>query len=180
MLRAATPADAQAIARVHVASWRTTYPGMLPGSYLRAMHDDDYTVRWARILTDPAGRNTVFVAEEQGQIVGFASGGREREGDPRYLGELYAIYLLQEAQGRGHGRALVRAVADMLVERGMTSMLIWVLRENTAARGFYEHLGGVYVRERQTDFGAGFTVPEVGYGWDDVRRQLTPALVGWD
>jgi hypothetical protein len=52
-------------------------------------------------------------------------------------------------------------------------MLVWVLRDNRAARGFYEHLGGVYVREHALDFGAGFEVMEVSYGWDDVRGGLT-------
>ena len=105
-------------------------------------------------------------------MVGFAMGGAEREGDPRFQGELYAIYLLQEAQRRGHGRALAEAVADALVHRGLTSMLVWVLRDNLAARAFYERMGGVFLREHDLDFGAGFSVREVSYGWDDVRGGL--------
>jgi RimJ/RimL family protein N-acetyltransferase len=52
-------------------------------------------------------------------------------------------------------------------------MLVWVLRDNVRARGFYERLGGVFLREHELDFGAGFTVIEVSYGWDDVRGRLT-------
>src|SRR5262249_56164441 len=78
MLRVATPADAPAIARVHVASWRTTYPGMLPDSYLAAMDVRDYTGRWARALSSPVSPGTVTVVEEGGGIVGFASSGRQR------------------------------------------------------------------------------------------------------
>ena len=106
--------------------------------------------------------------------MGFASGGPERDGDPRYEGELYAIYLLREFQGRGVGRTLVRATAAALAERRLTSIVVWVLRNNAGARGFYERLGGVYLRERQLDLGADgrLDVPEVAYLWADTRSTL--------
>lgn len=171
-LRAALPGDAAAIARVHVASWRTTYPGMLPDSYLDALDVDQFTARWLQTLEDPYGRSEVLVAEEAGRVVGFASYGRERDGDPRYAGELYAIYLFREAQGRGHGRAMIQAAAAALFERGWTSMVVWVLRDNARARCFYERMGGGYLRERELDFGFGVSAMEVSYLWPDTRPSL--------
>jgi ribosomal protein S18 acetylase RimI-like enzyme len=172
--RPALPSDAREIARVHVESWHTTYRGMLPDRYLAAMHVDDYEDRWARTLQDPYQRSTVFVVEEWGRVAGFASCGRERDGDRRYDGELYAIYLLREAQGRGHGRALVRATAAELAGRGITSMVVWVLRDNAPARGFYERLGGRYLREREMDLGTRISVREVAYLWRDTRALHAP------
>ena len=166
--RPALAADAGAIARVHVQSWRETYPGMLPDEYLDGMDAAEYEDRWARTIQDPYHRSAVFVAEEAARVVGFASCGRERDGDPRYQGELYAIYLLYESQGRGHGRALVEASAAMLAIRGMTSMVVWVLRDNTRARGFYERLGGAYLRERPLDIDVGLSVMEASYLWADT------------
>ncbi|HKA48489.1 MAG TPA: GNAT family N-acetyltransferase [Candidatus Dormibacteraeota bacterium] len=180
MLRVATPADAPAIARVHVASWRTTYPGMLPDSYLAAMDVRDYTGRWARALSSPVSPGTVTVVEEGGEIVGFASCGRQRDGHQPYEGELYAIYLLQEVQGRGHGRALVEGSAAALAGQRITSMVVWVLRDNAHARGFYERLGGAYLRKRELDFGFGVTAMEVSYLWADTLATLLkrPAPAG--
>jgi len=176
MLRAAVPADAPAIARVHVASWRTTYRGLLPDDYLAGLEVDEYTARWSRVLADRHGRSDVLVAEEQGRVVGFASCGRERDGDLRYQGELYAIYLLHEAQRRGHGRALVAAAAGALAARGMTSMVVWVLRDNAGARAFYERLGGKYLGERSLDLGpeAVVSAREVSYLWTDTAPLLRP------
>jgi ribosomal protein S18 acetylase RimI-like enzyme len=168
--RLALVADAAAIAGVHVASWRETYPGLLPDRYLAAMDVRDYEDRWARTLHDPYHRSAVLVVEERGVVVGFASCGRERDGDRRYDGELYAIYLLREAQGRGHGRALAEAAAASLGLRGMTSMVVWVLRENLRARAFYERLGGQYLRERPLDLGLAIEVPEVSYLWVDTAE----------
>ena len=160
--------DAAQIARVHVASWRTTYSGLLPDRYLDAMDARDYEESWARTIRDPFRRSVVFVAEEAGRVAGFASCGQERDGDARYDGELYAIYLLREAQRRGHGRALVEAAAAALALRGMTSMVVWVLRGNAPARAFYERLGGAYLRERPLDMGLDIVVPEVAYLWSDT------------
>ncbi|HSR23068.1 MAG TPA: GNAT family N-acetyltransferase [Candidatus Eisenbacteria bacterium] len=175
--RLALAADAAEIARVHVASWRTTYPGLLPARYLDAMDVRDYEESWARTIQDPYRRSAVLVVEEEGRVVGFASCGRERDGEQGYEGELYAIYLVQEAQGRGHGRALVQAAAAALAIRGLTSMIVWVLRDNARARGFYERLGARYVRGRPLDLGLGFSVPEVAYLWADTGplRRGAPA-----
>ena len=172
--RPARADDASGIACVHVESWRTTYRGMLPARYLAAMDVRDYEDRWDRTLRDPYQRSSVFVVEEEGRLVGFASCGRERDGDPRYEGELYAIYLLDEARGRGHGRRLVRAAADEVAARHMTSMVVWVLRANAHARGFYERLGGLYLRERPMDLGQGMSVLEVSYLWDDIEALRPP------
>ncbi len=175
MLRAAVPADAPALARVHVATWRSTYPGMIPDSYLAAMDVDDYTRRWARALRSPSYATTVHVVEADSQIVGFASCGRQRDGDQPYEGELYAIYMLEEFQGRGYGRALVEASAAALAGQRITSMVVWVLRDNARARRFYERLGGVYLRSRPLDFGLDVSVMEVSYLWTDVRTTLLSA-----
>ncbi|TME59560.1 MAG: GNAT family N-acetyltransferase, partial [Chloroflexi bacterium] len=89
-------------------------------------------------------------------------------------GEVYAIYVLPAAQGKGHGRALIRECARALASRGLSSLLIWVLRENQIGRGFYERLGGTAVREKQLEeFPGAEEHVEVGYGWKDTR-----ALVG--
>jgi hypothetical protein len=50
-------------------------------------------------------------------------------------------------------------------------MIVWVLRDNVRARGFYEHLGGTYVRVQPITIGT-TTLEEVSYGWrslDDIR-----------
>jgi hypothetical protein len=93
-VREAVPADACAIARVHVDSWRTTYRGIVPDSVLSQLSYEEREPMWQGILDAAEGQAFVYVAvDESGQIVGFASGGPERSGDPDYKGELYAIYI---------------------------------------------------------------------------------------
>ena len=55
----------------------------------------------------------------------------------------------------------------------MTSLLIWVLRENQIGRGFYERLGGTRVREKPLEeFPGAEAHIEVAYGWKDTRLLL--------
>jgi len=162
MIRSAALDDAAAISRVHVDSWRTTYRRLLPDDFLAALSEAHYTERWRRVIGEDSSR--VYVVEEPHGIVGFASGGRERAGENGFTGELYAIYVLDSAQRRGHGRDLVRAVAGALQAMELRDMIVWVLRDNTAARQFYERLGGAYVRSQPITIGTA-TLEEVSYGW---------------
>jgi len=167
-VRPASPTDASAIARVHVASWRTTYKDLLPADLLANLSVEGRTRQWDQQIGDAT--TFVCVAEDDaGQVVGFASAGPEREPESGYDAELYAIYLLAEHQGSGAGRELARLVIDELRARGDASLRVWVLAGNPA-EGFYQRLGGVKVEEKPIDIG-GTEYIEIAYGWrslDDV------------
>jgi GNAT superfamily N-acetyltransferase len=168
MIREAHADDAAAIAHVHVATWRTTYQGIVPESVLANLSEERRAEMWSRAIDDPARAGFVYVAKNAtGRVIGFAAGGPERDGDPIYTGELYAIYLLSEHQGSGIGRQLMRHVAMRLIATGHASMLLWVLAENPACR-FYAVLGGQPVREKTVEMG-GVSLREVAYGWTDIR-----------
>ena len=167
-IRPATSADAPGVARVQVDTWRTAYRGMVPDSYLDGMSYEDSAERWGRGLSNPERRGFAFVAkDEAGEIVGFAVGGPQRSDVPGYDGQLYAIYVLQDQQGKGIGRALAQAIARELLARGMRSMVVWVLTENHPSRRFYESLGGVWLREGEFELD-GLMLKETGYGWEDI------------
>jgi L-amino acid N-acyltransferase YncA len=166
-IRRASQSDARAIAEVHVASWRETYRGIVPDAFLDALSVAERERMWARGLAAPDRPSFVFVATDAaGRVVGFAGGGPRRDGDPAYAGELYAIYLLREAQGQSAGRRLTAAVARELAAREMRSMLVWVFEQNPARR-FYEALGGTLLGQQQFELG-GQMMTEVSYGWLDT------------
>lgn len=157
---------------MHVEVWRTTYHDILPDDVLAQLSVERRAEGWrqAAAQTGQGGR-ALFVAHEDARIVGFASCGPERTGDPHYTGELYAIYVLESRQGHGVGRSLVRHVVEALVSGGHHAMLLWVLTANIGARRFYESLGGAEVREQLTEIG-GAHYPETAYGWNDLPELL--------
>ncbi|MEH7305468.1 GNAT family N-acetyltransferase, partial [Neobacillus drentensis] len=102
------------------------------------------------------------------QIVGFANGGPERTGEyPKYAGEMYAIYILQDFQKQGLGEQLIKAVVADLLNQNIHSMLVWVFQDNTS-RYFYEKMGGKVVNRETVDF-AGTNLIELAYGWEDIN-----------
>ncbi|OLC10982.1 MAG: hypothetical protein AUH39_00610 [Chloroflexi bacterium 13_1_40CM_67_9] len=170
-VRRATVDDAEAIERIRVETWRETYRGLLPDGLIDQLQPN--VERRRERLRSLAPSELNVVAEEGTRVVGYAFAGPERSGDREYPGEVYAIYVLPAFQGKGHGRALIRECARELADRGMTAILIWVLRENTIGRGFYERLGGTPVREKPLEeFPGAEEHVEIGYGWKDTRALL--------
>ncbi len=161
VIRRAGPADAAAIARVYVDSWRESYQEHLPASYLANLSYAAFEHHWRRTF---AARGWGFVATVDGEIVGIASGGRARR-QQLAGGEIYVLYVLARHQGRGIGRSLFDACHFELARRGLAGTLVWVLASNPA-RAFYEHLGGKRVAESSLAM-AGTKLREVGYLWRD-------------
>jgi len=168
IIREARCADAPAIGRVQVDSWRTTYAGLVPADYLASLSYEQQGQVWARSISSLSSAAAMYVAAAAAEgVVGFAHSGPERSGNQTYTGELYAIYLLAAYQRQGVGRQLTGAVAKGLLQRGLPSMLVWVLAANPS-RAFYEASGGQQVAEQEIRIGAA-RLTEVAYGWRDIR-----------
>ncbi len=163
-IRTANPEDASAIAHIHVSSWQATYPGMVAQSYLDSLDEGEFTERWRDWLVNHTSV-TVCVAEADGLVFGFASGGAIRKPVSHYDGELYALYLLPGMQRKGAGRKLVETIAGEMLRQGRSHLLVWVLRQNPAT-SFYERIGARFVAEDTVEI-AGSVLAEVAYGWSD-------------
>lgn len=156
--------DAAAIAQVHLASWKTTYPGIIPQEYIDSLRVENGIAQWQSQLSEK--KALVLVAEDEGGVFGFAAGGAIQHPVEGYQGELGAIYLLASRQRKGAGAALVRRVATDLQRQGFTNMVVWVLRDNPAC-GFYQRMGGVPVGTQMIEIG-GTPLPEIAYGWPQI------------
>ena len=170
-IRRARLDDAAAVAHVHVAGWRETYPGIVPARTLASMDVSSRTRYWAQVLDNKRNRTDIFVAEipidGEDRVVGFGVNGPEQVGLRDYSGEFHALYVLKVGQGQGLGTRLMTTMAAALTLRGMTSCTVWALRDNWKARRFYEKMGGKLVSDRPLMFD-GTQVMEVAYGWADV------------
>jgi len=60
----AGPADAEALARAHVTSWRETYRGLLPDAYLARMSEPAHARRFAHLLLKPGPDDVTLAAAD--------------------------------------------------------------------------------------------------------------------
>lgn len=168
VIRPARPADAEAIGRVYVETWRSTYAGILPDRVLVGLSGGRQALIWSRAIARRGRAEFVAVAEDPVEgVIAFASSGPAAEG-PRGWGEVFTLYVLPDHQGQGVGRALLAALFGDFVAHGIGSALIWVLAANPF-RFFYEAMGGRRVAEREESLW-GTRVKEVAYGWFDLVR----------
>ena len=168
-LRRARISDAAAIGAVHVAAWRSTYPGILPDPFLSRLSP----IRQARFYeaSISAGASVMVAVPQTGspRLVGFTTAGRARAGGLGD-GEIETLYVLDDWREQGIGRRLLQAAAKDLAARGCRSAFLWVLRDNPS-RFFYQHLGGQPAAHGETIV-AGVAVPQLAYAWDPIDRLL--------
>jgi GNAT superfamily N-acetyltransferase len=157
-VRVATGDDALAVETIRVHGWRTAYRHVLPAHELDAM--PIAPERWRPRLATPPRGWTTFVAEEDGEVVGFASVGPSR--DEHGVGELYAIYVEPARWSAGAGRAMLER-AETQLRSEFDAATLWVLEENARARRFYERAGWSADGERKTEERWGVRAPEVRY-----------------
>lgn len=108
--------------------------------------DDSWTRRrknYADIL-DEGG--VMFLAEEDGRVVGVAVCEQEKGGSPTWewpqsMFVVVDIIVLPELRRSGVGEALMREVEREARERGVAALDLMVAAPNEAARSFYEKHG---------------------------------------
>jgi ribosomal protein S18 acetylase RimI-like enzyme len=140
-VRRAVPADAPAVAETFTAA----FAGL---TYLPKLHTaDEDRAYFGRVVAE----HEVWVAEQDGRIVGFAALSDE---------VLEHIYVHPDLQGRGIGSALL----DVAKDRRPGGFGLWVFQQNTGARRFYERHGLRLVRETDGS-GNDERTPDAMYEW---------------
>ena len=168
-IRHARPDDAEAIARVHVETWRSTYAGLVPDHYLLGMSVQGQALRWKKLLRRlPRGQGVLVAATPDGAVVGFGSWAPARNRPPPASGEIQTLYVAVDWQGRGLGAALLANLLRALATEGHADAYLWVLAENPA-RFFYERQGGQRAAEQVEHF-AGTQLLEYAYRWAGLAR----------
>jgi ribosomal protein S18 acetylase RimI-like enzyme len=167
VIRAATMADVERIAFIHVEAWRETYRGLVPDALLAGLSVERRVRAWSEMLNAGEAAPAVLVAERDGTIVGFGSACRARDMALGTDGEVTSIYLLDTSKRRGIGRQLFGELLAWLHAYGCASAGLWVLDSNAAARRFYEAMGG-RTGATKVDRRNDATLHEIAYVWDDI------------
>jgi ribosomal protein S18 acetylase RimI-like enzyme len=164
-VRRANPADAAAIAAVHVRSWEAAYRGLVPEAWFAERTLQRRTTMWRQLLRGDE-HTRVFVACRNETLVGFCGATTPSRDDDagEETSEIAALYVDPDHWRTGAGHALVTATLHDLAGCGQRDVTLWVLTANDRARSFYVEMGFVPDGER---IGTSDEPPEVR-----LRRQL--------
>ena len=138
MIRSARTSDAGALATIEVQSWRAAYQGLLPASHLASLDVAARTKWWSTRIRNLDAPSGVYIGERGRDPVGFVSYGPASR---RAWGEVYAIYVRPSHWRAGCGGRLLDTALSSLGRSGFTRVELWVIRDNSSARAFYEAMG---------------------------------------
>lgn len=118
------------------------YRGLFPDEYLDAPEFATARLeRWRAWTWGEFAGSELLVADNGGGVVGFAHIGPERNAGIEGRGEVYGFYVHPRAWGTGAATALMDVAQTELAEQGFEAAVLWVLRDNPRARGFYAKAG---------------------------------------
>ena len=128
-----TDAEIDGKAYVHWKSWQETYTGLIDQTYLDGITLEKCTQmahRW---------KDNILVAKDGEHVVGFVAHGAYRDSSLPNVGEVFAIYVLQEYQGKKVGYRLMQSAIEKLA--AYPQVAVWVLKGNQKAIEFYKKYG---------------------------------------
>jgi len=149
VIRKAYPADIPLIRDMAYKIWPATYGSILAQGQIDYMLELIYS---EKALHEQMENNTEFILVYDGvHPVGFASFSQIK---PQVY-KLHKIYVLLSQQGKGTGRFIIDQLVKAMKAKGATTLQLNVNRQNNA-KGFYEKLGFVVMKEEDIDIGNGY------------------------
>lgn len=167
MIRAASLADAPAIAALHDQVWRETYRDLATPEAWEALTEDLRLARWREILADPDPRRVTLLAEDGGRLLGFGTACAPTEAIFGGRGEVRWLHVAGEARRTGVGRRLMSALAGRLGDWGYHGCALAVVVGNDPALAFYRRLGGRQIGG-YVDPGPLWRSENIVFAWDDL------------
>ena len=172
--RLATAADSDAVAALHVASWRDNYRGSLSDAYLDGPVETERRRVWRGRLDHPRTGQIVILAETQDGLVGFVCAFVDH--DERWGTLVDNLHVASVAKGRGLGRRLMGRLARHLVHiQSRRPVYLYVLDANQAAQAFYGRIGGEPVEQGRKTEPDGSECAVIRYVWGspDYLAEMT-------
>ena len=157
-IRHATKSDFQAIADIHIESWKDSYSGVLPAEFLASQISRELITHWDKVEIN--SEDVILVAEEN-SMIGFIAVWC------RPIPFIDNLHVRPPMRSKKVGSALMKAVAKELINQGEKTAYLWVFENNLRAIRFYERLGGIQ-KEQSMKTVFGYDVLSRKIEWNDL------------
>jgi len=165
--------DCSGIARVQVNSYRSAYAGIFPDGYINHFTYEEQEGNWQKWFRTKKDEFLLVAEDQERNIIGYTLIKIDLDVYAGYEAEVVGLHVSKPVQQQGTGKALLAHAVEELNKLGISSVMLWTLRENPV-RGWYEQLGGKVLGEKRYDVDDREIV-EIAYGWADIY-QLAQSL----
>jgi ribosomal protein S18 acetylase RimI-like enzyme len=157
-IREAVESDLPELVHIHVTSWNATYPYYHPKPTPQLRES-----QWKKAFEEKADNWFCYVVvNENGKLVGFATGNDFYDVELPYRGQLNKIHFYKEYHRLGLGRKLVGYVVRRFLSAGINSMILFADPDNPNIK-FYDVLNGERLFDKEGKFNGAF-------GWTDLNE----------
>ena len=142
-VRRATVADLPALGELGALLMRMHYE-FDRGRFMAPGYDADGGYAWFIGTQLDEKDSAIFVAERDGEIIGYVYAGIEPQSWKELRDEcgfIHDVAVHERGRGLGVASKLIEAAAEWLASRGMPRVMLWTAEENTAAQRLFERLG---------------------------------------
>jgi ribosomal protein S18 acetylase RimI-like enzyme len=169
-IRPAIVGDEEGIAHVHVKTWQESYKNIVSQDYLDAINLADKVNMWREVIAktqDADKRVGLCVAMNNDEIIGFISLSKSRkEGAVTEHGEVTALYIDPDYQGKGVGKKLLDHGFTWLKEHGFANVMIRTLEMADSTKFYVKNKGILQADKITRQFGDGKECYVVEFRWD--------------
>jgi len=175
IVRDATLNDSKYIGDIQAKTWKSTYANILSENFLSTIDENERAEAASKRFLNNEIRTFVLTKSENDIPVVFVCIGKSREKNIIADMEIYAIYVLDEAQKSGGGELLIRKTLDYLKSQNGKLVFVSVFKDNKKARRFYEKMGGCYIGE-DSDLIDNVNYLTASYIWDLAKNIYSLSL----
>ncbi len=139
IIRKALPQDAYNYTVCHISCWQSAYKGIVPDEFLKNMSTEiERRFEKYKKALATVGDSEYYCVTYAERMIGFIIIDKSHDEDKSGVGEIWAIYLIEEFCGKGYGKEMLDFAIKELKRLKPKEIYLWVFEENNRARQFYE------------------------------------------
>ena len=134
--------------KINTKSWEETYKGIVNAEFLELINTKEEINNSIVKKSLNNSFDKSFLLKVDKMPVGVIRVCKSRDDNYQNIGEIRALYLLNNVKHQGFGKILFEKAKEEVKKMGFNSMIVGCLSDNTNANSFYKHMGGILVSNR--------------------------------
>ncbi|MGG7057881.1 GNAT family N-acetyltransferase [Clostridium nigeriense] len=152
-IRKVEVSDANVLAYIQTESWKSSFNKILSKEDLDKYTNLDKAIElYNMLLSKNIGNGFIMAIDDNPHCIAYWDKARDEEMEG--YSEIICIHSLCDNWGKGYGTAMMDYILKDIKNAGFSKVMLWVFKENSRARKFYENHGFVLTDKSKNFSGA--------------------------